>query len=145
MNFPSGAVGNLHLAAGHSHSGPRERYELVFEKGHMVCENNVRLTVYRPGYPFDYRKGSDFTAGDENVAALIYEPQNTLSTLDNKAIFIQGFVQELEHFSQACLSGIPPTCGTLQFARAVMECYEAGLLSQGRLIRLDDRNPQRSK
>jgi predicted dehydrogenase len=139
FEFPSGAVGSLHMAAGHSNSGAMERYEVVCERGHLVLENNTRLTVHRPGYPLDYRAGTDFTAGGEEVAALIYEPQHTLSTLENKAIFLQGFVQELEHFVASCLEGAPPTRGTLEFARAVMECYEAGLLSQGRPVRLDDR------
>jgi predicted dehydrogenase len=139
LEYPSGAVGSLHMAAGHSNSGAMERYEVVCERGHLVLENNVRLTVHRPGYPFDYRAGTDFTAGGAEVAALIYEPQHTLSTLENKAIFLQGFVQELDHFVTACLNATLPTRGTLEFARAVMECYEAGLLSQGRPVRLDDR------
>ena len=138
LHYPSGAVGCLHMTEGQARSGPMERYEVVCEKGHMVLDNNVRLTVYRPGYPFDYRSGSDFAAGDEDVAALVYEPQNTLSTLENKAIFLQGFVQELDHFVDACLHNRAPTRGTLEFARAVMECYEAGLLSQGKLVRLND-------
>ncbi|MDQ3815869.1 MAG: Gfo/Idh/MocA family oxidoreductase [Armatimonadota bacterium] len=138
LHYPSGAVGNLHLALGQAASGPRERYECVCENGHMVLDNNVRLTVYRPGYPFDYRRGHDFTAGDEDVAALIYEPQYTLSTLENKAIFIQGFFQELDHFVTACLEGTQPENGTLEMARAVMECYEAALLSQGAVVSLGD-------
>lgn len=138
LHYPSGAVGALHLAEGHGRSGPMERYEVVCEKGHLALENNARLLVYRPGYPFDYRGGTDFAAGDAGVAALIYEPQHTLSTLENKAIFLQGFVGEMEHFVDACLNHVAPTRGTLEFARAVMECYEAGLLSQGRTIRLDE-------
>lgn len=139
LDYPSGAVGSLHMAAGHSNSGAMERYEVVCERGHMVLENNIRLTVHRPGYPLDYRAGTDFTAGGAEVAALIYEPQYTLSTLENKAIFLQGFVQEIEHFVTACLTDTRPTRGTLEYARAVMECYEAGLLSQGKPVRLDDR------
>lgn len=138
LHYPSGAVGCLHMAEGQARSGPLERYEVVCENGHMVLDNNVRLMVYRPGYPYDYRGGTSFTAGDEDVAALLYEPQNTLSTLENKAIFLQGFVQELDHFVTSCLNKKSPTRGTLEFARAVMECYEAGLLSQGKLVRLSD-------
>lgn len=138
LHYPGGAVGCLHMTEGQGRSGPMERYEIVCEHGHMVLDNNVRLTIYRPGYPFDYRSGTDFAAGDPNVAALIYEPQNTLSTLENKAIFLQGFVQELDHFVTACLNGARPTRGTLEFAHTVMECYEAGLLSQGKMVRLND-------
>ena len=138
MSFPTGSAGSLHMAEGHSPSGAMERYEVVCERGHVVLENNSRLTVHRPGYPFDYSAGTDFAAGDESVAALRYEPQNTLSTLENKAIFLQGFVQEIDHFVTTCLEGTRPTNGTLEFARAVMECYEAGLLSGGGEIRLDD-------
>ena len=138
VRYPGGAVGSLHMAQGHSMSGPMERYEVVCESGHAVLENNVRLKVYRPGYPFDYRRGHDFAGGAEEVAALMYEPQHTLSTLENKALFLQGFFGELEHFVQACLEGKAVQRGTLEFARAVMECYEAGLLSWGRPLRLDD-------
>lgn len=138
LEYPSGAVGSLHLALGHGRSGPMERYEIVCEHGHMVLDNNTRLSIYRPGYPFDYTRGHDYAAGGEDVAALIYEPQHSLSTLDNKAIFLQGFVQELEHFVYACLHDAPPTRGTLELARAVMECYEASLLSEGQPVRLDD-------
>lgn len=138
MRFPSGAAGALHMTEGQSYSGALERYEVVCEKGHAVLGNNSRLTVHRPGYPFDYSAGADFAAGGEDAAALVWEPQNTLSTLENKAIFLQGFVQEIDHFVTACLAGARPTNGTLEFARAVMECYEAGLLSAGAEVGLDD-------
>lgn len=138
LDFPSGATGCLHDAHGHAASGAMERYELVCEKGHLVCENNTRLTLYRPGTPFDYGRGHDFTAGGDGCAALTYDVQHTLSTLYNKAIFIQGFVQELEHFTACALNNTPPAIGTLEEARAVMECYEAALLSQDRPVKLDD-------
>lgn len=138
LMYPNGAVGSLHMTEGQSRSGPMERYEVVCEQAHMVLDNNINLTVYRPGYPFDYAKGQDFAAGGEDVAAITYQPQYTLSTLENKAIFLQGFVQELEHFVAACLKGANATRGTLEFARAVMECYEAGLLSQGKDVHLND-------
>lgn len=138
LHYPDGAVGSLHMTEGQSRSGPMERYEVGCEHGHMVLDNNIQLTVYRPGYPFDYAKGTDFTAGGEGVAAITYQPQWTLSTLENKAIFLQGFVQELDHFVTACLKGEKPTLGTLEFARSVMECYEAALLSQGKTVNLND-------
>ena len=65
----------------------------------------MRLTIYRPGAPFDYGRGFDFTAGGDETAAITYDVQHTLSTLYNKAIFIQGFAQELDHFVSACLEG----------------------------------------
>lgn len=138
MDFPNGATGCLHDAVGHSQSGAMERYEIVCEKGHLVCENNVRLTIHRPGAPFDYGRGYDFTLGGDESAAIVYDVQHTLSTLYNKAIFIQGFVQELEHFVACGLENKPPEIGTLEDARAVMECYEAALLSEGKPVRLDD-------
>ncbi|MCC7204109.1 MAG: Gfo/Idh/MocA family oxidoreductase [Phycisphaeraceae bacterium] len=138
FEFPTGVLGCLHMAAGHANSGSMERYEVVCEHGHLVLENCTRLLVHRPGYPFDYGQGRDFAAGGEDVAALVYEPQFSLSTLENKAIYLQGFHAELQHFVRSCLSGEPATRGTLEFARAVMECYEAGLLSQGKPIVLDD-------
>ena len=138
LDFPDGTVGCLHLALGHSISGPLERYEVVCEHGHMVLENNRELRVYRPGYPFHYGKTADFTAGGEDVAALVYEPQFSFATMENKALFIQGFVPELDHFVNACLGGQAATVGTLEQARTVLECYEAGLWSGGKRVLLDD-------
>ena len=138
IQFESGAIACLHDAAGHANSGIMERYEIVCENGHIVCDNNVKLTLHRPGAPFDYGRGFDFTAGTDETSAITYDLQHTLSTLYNKAIFIQGFVQELDHFISACLNNTAPTVGTLEEARWVMECYEAALLSQGKPVRIAD-------
>ena len=138
IDFESGATACLHDAAGHSQSGIMERYEIVCEKGHMVCDNNVKLTLHRPGAPFDYGRGFDFAASSDETAAITYDLQHTLSTLYNKAIFVQGFVQELDHFVTSCLTNRAPTIGTLEDARWVMECYEAALLSQGERVRIAD-------
>lgn len=137
MEFPNGATGCLHDAAGVAANSAMERYEIVCEKGHMVCENNTRLTIHRPGAPFDYGRGHDYTLGGDEAAAITYDLQHTLSTLYNKAIFVQGFVQELEHFVDCALANKPPQIGTLEEARAVMECYEAALLSEGKPVALD--------
>jgi predicted dehydrogenase len=138
FEYANGIVANLHLAEGHGVSGPMERYEIVCERGHMILNNNVELRVYRPGYPFDYSKGADFAEGGEDVAALIYEPQHTLSVLSNKAVFMQGFVQEIDEFVKAVQSGEAPICGTLAQARIVMECYEAALLCKGERMHLQE-------
>lgn len=134
IEFAGGAVACLHLALGHSQSGAMERYECVCERGHLVLENNTRLTIHRPGYPFDYRHGVDFAAGSDEVAALVFEPQCTLSTMENKTFVLQGFLAELDHFASAVLAGEAVTIGTLEQARAIMACYEAALLSEGRRV-----------
>jgi predicted dehydrogenase len=134
FEFPSGAVASLHDTYGQAASSVLERYEIVCEKGNIICENNVRLTIHRPGAPFDYKRGFDFTAGSDDTAAITYDVQHTLSTLYNKGIFIQGFVQELDHFVSACLDGKTATIGTLEQARVVMECYEAALRSEGESV-----------
>ncbi|MCG3181961.1 MAG: Inositol 2-dehydrogenase/D-chiro-inositol 3-dehydrogenase [Phycisphaerae bacterium] len=136
LQFASGAVGCLHLAEGSARSVPFERYEVICEHGHMVNENNARLIVAPPGYRADYGLADDFTApaDDPAQAAMIFEPQHTLSMLENKAIFLQGFVGELDHWATAALGGRAPTLGTLQFALSVMQTYEAALLSDGRPV-----------
>ncbi len=136
VEFASGALASLHLALGHSQSGAMERYECVCERGHMVLENNTRLTIHRPGYPFDYRQGVDFAAGGDDVAALVFEPQCTLSTMENKTFVLQGFLAELDHFVTAVLAGEATSLGTLEQARAIMACYEAALVSEGQRIAL---------
>jgi predicted dehydrogenase len=138
LDFPSGVSACLHDSAGQGRSGAFERYEIVCERGHIICENNTQLTLYRPGAPFDYGRGWDFTAGGDETAAITYDVQHTLSTLYNKALFIQGFAPELDHFVSACLENRPVTIGTMEEARAVMECYESALLSDGKPVLLDE-------
>mgnify|MGYP000450016262 CR=1 FL=1 len=74
--------------------------------------------------------------GDES-GAIIWRPQNCLATLENKALYLQGIVQELEIFCHAVLNGEDTGYTSLEFALEVMKVYEAALRSAGRRIEIE--------
>jgi predicted dehydrogenase len=61
----------------------------------------------------------------------VWEPQNTKATLENKALFTQGFYDELRTFCDCVLTGGQAELGSLDFALQIMRVYEAALLSDG--------------
>ena len=124
--FKSGAVGNLHLAAGASLSMPAERYAFFGKGGMVTIDNNLRVTWHR-GIPFEYGRTTSFAPDGFDHGALYWEPQNSLATLENKAIFTQGFYGEMMHFCECVLAGKPATDGSLEFALHLMKVYEAAL------------------
>lgn len=128
LEFTSGAVGTLHLAAGMR--GPCERYSFFADKAHVVIENSSRVALHR-GIPFIYDKTTNFAPPGIDSGTIIWEPQNGLATLENKALFTQGIYDELRHFTDAVLNNQPAKIGTLEDAREIMRIYEAALLSDG--------------
>ena len=72
--------------------------------------------------------------GFEGGGGIVWEPQNSLGTLENKGLFIQGFYQEMRYFCDCILSGTPAEQGSLEFALEVMKVYEAGLRSAGETV-----------
>jgi len=131
LEFAGGAVGVLHLAEGMR--GPCERYSFCAEGAHVVVENCRRVTLHR-GVPFSYGVTVNYAPPGTDHGAIVWEPQNSLATLENKALFTQGMYDELLYFLQCVLDGRTPEIGTLEFARDVMAAYEAALLSDGRPV-----------
>jgi predicted dehydrogenase len=132
VNFDSGAIGCLHLASGPQ---PIEAYHFYGERWHLSIENADRITLQR-GIPFDYAKTWNFAPPGDDSGAIVWEPQNSLATLENKSLFVQGIVQEMQHFCTSILEKRPASKGTLEFAYAVMQVYEAALLSHGTMVAL---------
>lgn len=130
LNFESGCLGNLHLIDGAVGSQPLERYTFVGEDRQVDIVNNTKV-VYQRGIPFDYEHQTTFATGGFDSGALVWEPQNHLSTLENRAEFTQGIYGELLHFCEQALAGQPATVGSLEDALEVMSVYEAALLSNG--------------
>ena len=128
LEFDSGAIGNLHLAAGLR--GPTERYSFFAENCHVTVENGSRVTLHR-GIPRDYAKTTSFAPAGTDHGSIVWQPQNMLATLENKALMTQGMYGELRHFCDCALAGEPAGIGTLEFALDVMRAYEAALLSTG--------------
>lgn len=133
IEFENGATGNLHLAEGASQSQPIERYSVFGESAYLTIDNCSRVTLQR-GIPFEYGLTTTYSPPGTESGAVVWEPQNTLATLENMALFTQGMYQEMRCFCDAALSGVPAVRGSLEFARDVMKVYEAALLSEGNRV-----------
>ena len=86
------------------------------------------------GIQFDYSGSTSFVPEGFEGGGIVWEPQNSLGTLENKGLFIQGFYQEMRYFCDCILSGTPAEQGSLEFALEVMKVYEAGLRSAGETV-----------
>lgn len=131
LDFASGAVGNLHLAAGMR--GPTERYSFFADNCHVTVENGLCVTLHR-GIPFDYAHTTNFAPPGTEHGSITWQPQNMLATLENKAFMTQGMYEEMRYFCDCVLAGKPAERGSLEFALEVMRAYEAALLSTGQRV-----------
>ena len=133
LEFSSGAIGNLHLAEGGRL--PLERYVCYGQSCQLVVDNCFRVTLQR-GIPFSYGHTTNYAPEGFESGAIVWEPQNTLATLENRLLFTQGIYQEMRYFCDCVLAGQRATRGSLEFAREIMRVYEASLLSAGDRITL---------
>ena len=132
LEFASGVVGSFSLVS--ARTMPLERYAF-WGNWHVSVDNGSRITVRR-GIPFAYGRTTSFAPDGIDSGAVVWEPQNTLATLENKSLFIQGFYNEMRYFCDCVLEGRPARQGSLEFALALMRTYEAALHSEGRRIEL---------
>ena len=135
LRFANGIIGNLHADSGAGNSQPSERYTIYAHHITLTMENCSRLILQR-GVPFAYGKSVTCLEGNEESGAVIWEPQNTLATLENKALFTQGIFAELDSFCRQVESGQREWIGSLEFSLEVMKIYEAALRSDGDPISL---------
>lgn len=133
LNFASGAVGTFHLADGVPAFQPSERYT-CYGSGASVTIENTATVIYQRGIPFRYATGTTFAPEGTDSGAIVWQAQNTMNTLENKAEFLQGIVGSLQHFCDAVLSGTPATIGTLETAVRIGQIYEAALRSRGDVV-----------
>jgi predicted dehydrogenase len=136
--YESGAVGVLHLAAGAPAGCPIERYQL-FGDGKVISIENSSRVEYHRGFPFDYGRQRDFSGPGTESGTVVWEVSHTLSTLENKGIFIQGIFDELYEFVTAILESRPLRTSDLEFTLHLMKVYEAALLSRGKPVSIDSR------
>ncbi len=126
LDFASGALGVFHLADGASLFQPCERYRCCAERGTVTVDDCRRVTLQR-GIPYQYGITTSFAPPGVDDGAVVWEPQNTLSTLENNAWFTQGLYFELKHFCDSVLSKTAATEGTLVQTHHLMQVYEAAL------------------
>lgn len=125
LEFENGILGNLHLASGPQ---PIENYKFFGDDWHMSIENSLRVTLQRDNL-LNYEKTTSYIPCGENSGAIVWDLQNSLSTLENKAAFTQGIFNEMMYFCQCVLQGKVAKQGSLEFAYKVMRVYEATLIS----------------
>lgn len=130
LEFADGATGNLHFASG---PHPIESYQFFGERGHVAIDNSHRV-IWQRGIPFDYNRTHNYAPAGLDHGAVVWEPQHCLATLENKALFVQGFYGSLEHFCSSVIDRRPAQHGSLEFALHLMKVYEAALLSDGERI-----------
>lgn len=127
LEFENGMMGNLHLADG---PHPIEQYQIFAPRWNLRIENSDTVILNR-GIPFAYAYTDNFAPEGDGHGAIVWQPQNCLATLENKALFIQGIVPELELFCRAVLNGEDTGAASLELALEVMKVYEAALCSEG--------------
>ena len=85
-----------------------------------------------PSYEYDY--ASSFASPGFEGGDLVWEPVTCQASPENKALFVQGMVQELEYFCNCILTDQSPQKGSLAFAGEITEIFQAALLSNGKEI-----------
>ncbi|MEU8778083.1 Gfo/Idh/MocA family oxidoreductase [Streptomyces sp. NPDC048606] len=128
LRFGDGALGVLQMSENLTMSQPFEQYTFVAEHGTAEILNGSRVTFQR-GIPYEYGVTTGFAPEGADGGLLTWEPQHSRAALENQSHFVQGIHAELDHFCHSVLRGRPATLGTLEFARRVMEVYEAVLLA----------------
>ena len=132
LEFANGTLGSFSLLSAGRRSS--ERYAF-WGKSHITIDSGLRVTVHR-GIPFDYSKTTTYAPPGMDSGTVVWEPSETLATLENKALFTQGFYHELRYFCDCILNGQEVEIGSLEFALSVMKVYEAALVSEGSRIEI---------
>ncbi len=132
LELASGVIANFHLASGPL---PNEFYNFYGEDWHLSIDNCERVTLQR-GTPFDYRNTTSYVPEGVDSGAVVWEPQNTLASLEGKQLFTGGIYEEMRYFCACVLERKKATEGSLEFALELMKVYEAALLSAGKKIKI---------
>jgi predicted dehydrogenase len=131
----SGMLSNIHLSHGSPFGQPFERYTFFGEHATAEIDNTRRVTFQR-GIPFDYGGTTSFAPEGLDSGAIVWEPQDSFNTLENRSEFTQGLYDELRYFLECVLMNVPPPLGHLEFARQVAAVHEAALLSDNQEIEI---------
>ncbi|WP_284645446.1 Gfo/Idh/MocA family protein [Paenibacillus silviterrae] len=132
LDFASGVTGTLQLASGPQ---PIEFYHFYGSNWHLGIDNCLKVTLQR-GIPFEYGKTTSYVPAGLESGAIVWEPQNCMATLENKALFTQGVYGELHYFCRCLLDDKPVERGSLEFTLELMKVYEAALISNGATIEI---------
>jgi predicted dehydrogenase len=131
LAFKNGAVGSFNLVSAPGKQ-VSERYAF-WGKSQITIDSTLRVTIHR-GIPFTYKTTTNYAPEGLDSGSVIWEPRDTLGTLENKALFTQGFYGEMKYFCDCVLDNVRPEQGSLEFASQVMKVYEAALVSGGETV-----------
>ena len=140
LEFENGVMGNFHLASG---PYPMETYALFGDQWHLTIDNESRVVLQR-GIDHEYATTTTFVPAGDDTGAVVWEASNALSTLENKAPFIQGVFNEMKCFCDCILEKSKPDIGSLEFSLDVMRVYEAALRSGGATVEVQ-KQPLKSR
>jgi predicted dehydrogenase len=136
LRHRTGTLSTLHLSFGAPYAQPFERYSVFGDNASVEIDNNRRV-VFQRGMPFDYSQMSNFSPEGLDSGAIVWEPQDSLNTLENKSEFTQGLHSELMYFLECVLDRRQPQLATLEFARQVAAVHEAAIISNDTTINLE--------
>lgn len=128
LKYESGVAGTLHLSEGPRPN--RDEYKFYGAGWSVEVECSHRVTCRR-GIPFVYDYTDNFAPAGTDSGDLVWEPWSCQATLENKALFVQGMVQQMACFCECVLEGKAPERGSLDFAEHLTKVYEAALVSRG--------------
>jgi predicted dehydrogenase len=130
LHHTNGALSTFILADGIPKFQPFERYLFIANDRSIEIENS-RKVVFQRGIPFTYGTSTSFAPLGRDSGAIVWECQDSMNTLENKAVFSQGLSFSIQHFLDAVINKQVATIGTLEFALHLTQIYEAALLSSG--------------
>jgi hypothetical protein len=117
------------MADGSAAGVPHEHYMFYGHGVHVEIDNFQRVGLYK-GIPFKYERTTHYAPAGFDHGVLVWEPQNNLATLENKALFTQGIYAEMRYFCDCILEQRPAELCGLPFALELMKVHEAALLSE---------------
>lgn len=135
FTLAGGGIACLHSSGGQSPNAPREHVEVIGRGAHLVVDNGIRLTYYRPGPGLFYGRAPSFLTADDH-APLVWEPEFSLGVLYNDNAFILGYVPEIRAFCTSVLANTPPPKADLRDTWMMMQVYEAFRQPGGQQIAL---------
>ncbi|MEH2492674.1 Gfo/Idh/MocA family protein [Bradyrhizobium sp. AZCC 2230] len=136
LHHVNGALSTFILADGIPKFQPFERY-LFIANDRSIEIDNSRKVVFQRGIPFAYGTGTSFAPPGRESGAIVWECQDSMNTLENKAVFSQGLSFSIQHFLDSVINMQVAAIGTLEFALHLTQIYEAALLSSGDKVTLE--------
>ncbi len=135
FTLAGGGIASLHSSGGQSPNAPREHIEVVGQGAHLVVENGIRLTYYRPARGLSYGRAASFITPDDE-APLHWEPEFSLGVLYNDNAFLLGYVPEIRTFCDSVQASSPPAKAGLRDTWSMMQVYEAFRAPAGTVVPL---------